>query len=354
MDWKKPNCLPSLGFMYDRWPRYVLAETAVTEISEPILCSGERKKKKDHIGTQDKPHSDPTSNLDSTKAMIEATQVPSSIQYFCSGGAVVQRYLLNFGDGGASCELVEPARIQLTSHVRIKNLDSTDERKTLQEQNAVVLSDNTIVTTTRLPGELTEHHAAALIVSAFIDNEPAKIADGAYLDLSAIKSKTQVAITMTYKLEILSHQAVHALKSEGSFDRDIVSPMPDSYSNLPGVGTSDLITHSVTTASRGVTDNDAEQKHEGSIESLSYLAFRSVEEMDSVFCTAESSSFRKVPFSRNPYLDFAFRRNLEHILSVRCIPIPVPNDGHDLLEGNAFAITCGDIADHRIEPRADL
>ncbi|KAF2816937.1 uncharacterized protein BDZ99DRAFT_564758 [Mytilinidion resinicola] len=56
-------------------------------------------------------------------------------------------------------------------------------------------------------------------------------------------------------------------------------------------------------------------------------------------------SFTKLTFSADPHLDFALRRNLEHILSVCSIPVgSIPLES----EGSKVALTCGDISGHRI------
>ncbi|OAP55761.1 hypothetical protein AYL99_09913 [Fonsecaea erecta] len=76
--------------------------------------------------------------------------------------------------------------------------------------------------------------------------------------------------------------------------------------------------------------------------------------------------FRKLPFSRDSHLDFILRRNLEHILSVCSIPVPVtrpqsegekvdppPAEIAEHGQGTRnknydVALTCGDLSGHRI------
>jgi hypothetical protein len=78
-----------------------------------------------------------------------------------------------------------------------------------------------------------------------------------------------------------------------------------------------------------------------------------MQEMGKVFC--KETAFRRICFSPNRDRDYVFRRNLEHILSVCSIPIAVEkNKNTPSPREPAVAITCGDIAGHRIGPRARL
>lgn len=87
--------------------------------------------------------------------------------------------------------------------------------------------------------------------------------------------------------------------------------------------------------------------------------------MQGTFST--SNRFMKFPFAEDFQIDFIIRRNLEHILSVCCIPIRnLPTFGEieadssdskpssDLRSVIATAITCGDISGHRVGSKATL
>lgn len=72
--------------------------------------------------------------------------------------------------------------------------------------------------------------------------------------------------------------------------------------------------------------------------------------------------FRVLSFTKDKHLNFILRRNLEHILSVCCIPVtePVGDDSSNTqgalsyTEGPLIALTCGDISGHRIVTSASL
>lgn len=60
--------------------------------------------------------------------------------------------------------------------------------------------------------------------------------------------------------------------------------------------------------------------------------------------------FEVLSLTADPHLNFVFRRNLEHILSVCSIPIDESsNDGI-----YPIALTCGDLAGHRVATAASL
>lgn len=95
---------------------------------------------------------------------------------------------------------------------------------------------------------------------------------------------------------------------------------------------------------------------------------------DSAFCSVISqkileTSYRKLRFAekseKGDCLDFMIRRNLEHILSVCSIPVPVmPGDVKGAMEDGQpkdreegitpIALTCGDISGHRVITSASL
>lgn len=62
--------------------------------------------------------------------------------------------------------------------------------------------------------------------------------------------------------------------------------------------------------------------------------------------------YRPPVFVDDEHLNFMLRRNLEHILSVCCIPVPMHNEQRD--EVVPIALTCGDISGHRIAKEASL
>jgi hypothetical protein len=82
------------------------------------------------------------------------------------------------------------------------------------------------------------------------------------------------------------------------------------------------------------------------------------------FCRAFSyvelilkTPFERTLLSEDEHLDFALRRNLEHILSVCSIPVQKATsflDQSDLSYCEAIALTCGDVSGHRIATAASL
>ncbi|KAL7788049.1 hypothetical protein V8C43DRAFT_323855 [Trichoderma afarasin] len=67
---------------------------------------------------------------------------------------------------------------------------------------------------------------------------------------------------------------------------------------------------------------------------------------------SKALSFEASPITTDEHLNFALRRNLEHILSVCSIPIPISTESdHDI---SPVAITCGDMAGHRIAGAASF
>ncbi|KAL1622898.1 hypothetical protein SLS56_008579 [Neofusicoccum ribis] len=71
------------------------------------------------------------------------------------------------------------------------------------------------------------------------------------------------------------------------------------------------------------------------------------------------TEYAKLTFSLDPHFDFVFRRNLEHILSVCSIPIPLESAKNDTeargsISKPAIALTCGDMSGHRIVTSSTL
>lgn len=241
----------------------------------------------------------------------------------------------------------------------IKDLDSTNEKMPSQEQYTFALTKNTIVTTVRLPDKSTEHYAAALFVSAFINGQPATIVEGTSLAVENICSVTLTEKTLTYTLDLIDSQAMNDLKSRGAIDFETVCPVLVPHPEQSATSDGDSLERSASTISPStdhITDACSGSEPRGIARVFRQPDFdnKTLHQMDAIFRAKSESSFRKICFSGNPWLDFNFRRTLEHILSVCCIPMPVQDDGNSPLEVNAFTITCGDTADHRIEPRASL
>lgn len=67
------------------------------------------------------------------------------------------------------------------------------------------------------------------------------------------------------------------------------------------------------------------------------------------------AEFKAPSFTKDAHLNFALRRNLEHILSVCSIPVAEPSAAAAASDKiPLIALTCGDISGHRISTAASL
>ena len=279
---------PMLDYIYDRWPRYVFTNKPKEE---------------------------------STKEPVTA-QPTLSIQYFCHENSVVQKYTMDVRVGGISAGANQVDRLQIVPGIGIRDLDFVEDSNHFSENpedlERFKISEGTLVFTHRLPEETGKPPAAALVVSVFVDGHAAIIDRDCCTTVLLSAEPTVLDITVVYKLQIFSHDQMESLEPY-NLDKHLASE--DAPTPLPKDNESSSL-------ARALTDKSIEE------------AKKAVQEMARVFL--EDNSFRKIYFSPDPCLDFAFRRNLEHIFSVCSIPV-----GQD-----AFAITCGDIAGLRIRPRA--
>lgn len=268
-----------------------------------------------------------------------------SIQYFCHKGTIVQKYLINLGEGGLSDDQVKWGNLQLAPDVCIRDLDfvnyeTFDEDLDSSTLTREVISKNTLAISYDIlspdsaedgespPKVGTEEQqlTAALFISPFVNGQATNIEEGnciriAEADCQILDSspkRRQLEITITYVLKVLPQRTMKELRS---------------------------------------------------LENESKLQLIKVEKimaaMDDEF--QERSKFRRIYFSQSPQLDLAYRRQLEHILSVCCIPLSKADatdskaddaelkagDGESKNEDTDPKAENGDLKAEDAEPKAD-
>lgn len=389
---------PSMGFMYDRWPRYVfekrLPHTSderpnvrvrdnVDATRESDLASG--KPKASPLTTQ----ATPSVTAEPDESLSDEIQFLLSIQYFCSKGTVFQKYLINIGKGG----IPRNARLSLDPYICIRSLDFVndlyfnDDRAKLKTS---VVSNNLVVTHVIEKDEMEELEewqpaelkgqlpiAAALVISPFIGDQPAQIktdttagTDEAchYIDLTDSLVMTRLEITVAYTLKLIHRDTMEATVSSesGETTSNGTAPLQDEHISasdkqasepdttvLVEAGPTGPCDPPAQDATTTTEEGDLAAEEEALVKRCIVKITAAKEEMEHAF--RGDSSYRKIFFSPSPSLDFAFRRNLNHILYVCCIPISAGCDvGNTSEDPPAIAITCGDIAGHRVGPRASL
>jgi hypothetical protein len=342
---------PAVGFMYDRWPRYIY-----NPVSEPPKDS-----------EQPQPHA--ISEIPSTIISFGL-----SIQYYCEVGTVFQQYHINFEEMTSflldELEIHDYIRIrnlnflkdqdpyepeERSSLVRIENLDfvlrqdanengETGGNNTGKENDAEEKTAGNADNPSaggRVPGQVKHGFVVtrpinedeqsvypeetrsngpkyiALIIKVFVGNVVQDISESGKIKLDKsvkdiAENDKRLEITIAYRLQLLSKTQYECLSSES---------VPLATSTM---------------------EPDCMQK---------------------VFSV--NNRYEKIRFARDCQLDFITRRNLEHILSVCCIPIwDSPTFGEikaDASRGKpgssdlkATAITCGDISGHRVGSKATL
>jgi hypothetical protein len=333
VEWSEFDNLPSLGFMYDRWPRYIFKSKG---LEEPKKHSTDRPVSNATADSSTQTSSDlgtaaaPKDNTDKSAAF------PLSIQYFCSRGIVIQKYLLNIGEGGISPEKVNWGNLSLAPDVCIRSLDFVkyQDRGDFREKlKFSVVSDHHLI----LQHKKDSQTGAALVISAFINDEPTKIDKNHCINLE--HTDGQLEISVIYKLVILQKDMIEVLEN---LEKD-----PSAYRTEPTLEESDTETNS------SAEDEAIPEAAENASKRVRWIftdgrrTRSAMKSMKKIF--RATNPFRKIFFAQDIRLDYAFRRNLEHILSVCSIPVYAGP-----LKLPSIAITCGDIAGHRVDSRSSL
>ncbi|KAH7083543.1 hypothetical protein FB567DRAFT_529354 [Paraphoma chrysanthemicola] len=304
VDWRQFHNVPSLGYMYDRWPRFIYDQ-------KPASSDSARNPKTAKPSEEDDKKTDKASPIlaksgqSDQKALDNSAQSPGkpafplSIQYFCYKGTIVQKYLINLGGGGLSYDQVKWGNLQLTPEICIRDLDfvnyeTFDEDLDSSTLTREVISKNTLAISYDIlssdsaeddespqkVGTEEQQLTAALFISPFVNGQAANIEEGNCIRIADADCQTldnspkrkQLEITITYVLKVLPQSTMKELRS---------------------------------------------LKNESTLQMIK--AKEIMEAMDDEF--QERSKFRRIYFSQNPQLDLAYRRHLEHILSVCCIPL---------------------------------
>lgn len=384
LDWSR---LPSLsfGFMYDRWPRYVF---------------NQRGSSKSDLKSTVSPVDDRRSSERSSVTPTPGCSL--SIQYYCFENTVVQNYQIRVGDSGISSDKVNWGNLSLIPQVCIRTLhwndelDFDDDKEEGDDIVSRVLSDYSIMLVRPIPeryysqrrGKHTGRHAkrkkasrspmdkkdrpiaAALIISPFINDRPAKIVDGTCIKLERIEGEAQIVITVAYTIKILYSNCEElceelfgiqepAIYADSDKPTSVIAAEITQGSALKSDRSSELRLDTSAALASSCRTSTVNKPIEITIrmrtlaDAWAAEVMNAMQEMGKVFC--KKTTFRRICFSPIKNRDYAFRRNLEHILSVCSIPIAVKQNKYAPPPHEpAIAITCGDIAGHRVGPRASL
>lgn len=309
-----------------------------------------------------------------------STDFPLSVQYFCVDNTVVQKYLVRYPEDTGSGYRVKLDKLPLAQGVVIRTPDFTDDLpynecgQGSEPLRIMKVSKHNMLVARKIPSEMASSSKSsavvvALAISPFINNKPVAIDDEFCITIENEDRQTQLEIAITYKLQVLSQHQMGLLdvmqalisadpeESDGNAKtvrKSSVSLINDAFSktNTPSAlfaqSTLTREEHAQLTKSSSSSPTTAEGEHgrqnQRSTSGLHNFFWSAREALEKLRAFSEDTAFSRIPFSRDRHLDFIFRRNLEHILSVCSIPI---GDGK-------IAITCGDISGHRVGPRASL
>jgi hypothetical protein len=358
VDWSEFEDLPSLGFMYDRWPRYIFKSRVAKEQTKRSTDHSKSKARSDK-STQTPSMTDTAASQKSNEKIVMSSAFPLSIQYFCSEGIVIQKYFLYVGEGGINSEKVKWGNLLLAPDVCIRSLDFVEDHNfndPSQELKSSVVSDHYLIfrhgsedyvdDTSKPVHERDFQAGAALVISALINDKPAKIDKSHCINLELTEG--QLEISVVYKLVILEQGTIEALKcseeDQSANKTETTQEEGDAETNGSSTGHVEDPSPEDEAAPRA-TENALKRDTWAFTEGRQITYAKQT--METIFCA--KNPFRKIFFAQDNRLDFAFRRNLEHILSVCSIPTDAGPQ-----KNPCIAITCGDIAGHRVDSRASL
>lgn len=309
---------PTLSFVRDRWPRYVY-EQQDPEIFEAVRSST--------LGYRE------SHNLDGAQIQ-DSLRLPFSlsIQFFCHQGTVFQRYRAvetNFNH--------EASRLKIHVNALIKNLDFLDDSAlnamssedpvytcrlgprrrsiivhqcTREERELQKIANGLLSSTNEHP------KAISLIITAFVNGLAQEITPDESSWYIEFNRHTRNYFSKTGTVEVVMAYRLQLLEERPKWTSLVV----------PGSHLSALMNE---------------------------------------FSEDSRAIFEKLEFSTHPGLDFVIRRNLAHVLFVCSIPVPEESwmrqsDTQPLWESGKdeertpIALTCGDIAGHRVLSSASL
>lgn len=477
VSWTEDLTEPSLGFMYDRWPRFIYQRKSKPNPEqvnqEPTTSQGEYVKSSSNESsnqeqgtqTEDVDPANPSSSQPS-----EPRPFALSIQYFCSEDTVVQQYLINVGEGGIPDDRTTLRGLSINPPICIRNLDFLNFNTFNEEKEALdrtqmktcIVANNSLMIVHQFTEEMMLEQrsakneesqqarpvAIAMIVTPLINDEPVNIDDKHCITIENLSGPTELEVTVTYRMKLLEEESFKSLKfpTEEQDGENTDNPIIHNTMSIEEQAVRDSAEVDSEAAENGSrsaeADNDTHDQESGDgdkqpegalkqeattgdqksetapdieniaapadvedrkapeetpksftddvnvstdeVQKWSGPALFAKKEMEKVF--SEHNQYRKICFSKSAQLDFIFRRNLEHILSVCCIPVELPKaealppapatSDHAFGRGSRLgpdaawarshvstqagkktkpiAVTCGDIAGHRIGQRASL
>lgn len=291
---------PKVEFIFNRWPRFTPHSTTVPSNPE---------------------------NAEGSSTDEEKTHPRLSLQYFCHKGTVFQRYIFNHNPGAPSA--LHGRYLYIRRDFLIRNLDFVNEsafNNADEDNNAYVwlsgLNGFSQIAVHRMVQEDAKEigidaneyedsngpKAVALIVTAFVNGKIQRLYRFPSFLVLNVSSATQaemaistpVTITIAYRLQTLTST---------------------QYWRQP-----------FTPASALTSMNEA-------------------------FSPNSNTTFQRLRWSSNVHINFITGRNLEHILSVCSMPVPkrlCSTTDEDEMDTTSLALTCGDVAGHRIAITASL
>ncbi|OAL43441.1 hypothetical protein IQ07DRAFT_292340 [Pyrenochaeta sp. DS3sAY3a] len=245
VDWTDDLSEPSMGFMYDRWPRFIYQsqqKAKSEEVEAESDAKGEEQKEnaeKSKVTSKESPQEQRGSKQDGedvTQSPIETPEVKPfamSIQYFCHEDTVIQQYHLNVGDDGIPIDELNTKGLSIEPRICIRTLDFLDYNNWNDEiddedqplKSCVVAQNSLVIVHPFSAGMLQDQRseqqvgrqitpepvAVALIITPFIEGELANINDDKRITIDNVAGNAQLEVTVTYRLTLLHDEALKAL-----------------------------------------------------------------------------------------------------------------------------------------------
>ena len=465
IEWTGLRHRPDLGFMYDRWPRYVFSKRpSLGKIGRMFVKSKESNatspRNSARIDSTRTVHPPDITSESNQATGQESTTVKGlspllAIQYYCFQGTVLQSYFLRpdknrFPGCGAKLE-----KLRLGRNLCIRTLDFVERHPfnshMSQPVDRFVIGKCHMFVTRSIPDEIIHQKVTippelkpacpmfvALEITPFVNNEHVEIDNEFCVTINSDDTENGLEITIAYKLRLLSQIQLQSLRDVGAGERaarpenaeqgdrkdealiipttsavkhlltettdandesmatrqsmvaNLYDLAPDCQGADSSPGTESLLTRPEESTGELInepTDEPvtieipkpesspppgAEEMIRGDVFVESSVASAgkatavditrrcinirnkllgetttAVYKMRDVFSDDLSDDhvkYQRIAFSNDSSLDYVFRRNLEHILSVCSIPIGLER----------VAVTCGDVSGHRVGPRASL
>ncbi|KAL6705832.1 hypothetical protein ACN47E_006292 [Coniothyrium glycines] len=385
---------PILGYMFDRWPRYV---QQCTSLPSQVTQS-------------------PTSGPDDKQAASN-NAFKSSIQYYCTEGTIFQQYLIHLSE----VQDFSLDNLKISDCLSIVNLDFTentsydynispenegniesrassdsvtadatgDNAEGTQKAEELPIADNrsTVEQPITVDDSVGGDVAGDKTDAAEDDTKdtPRSNSMGAdHVTVDEPQSTERFSFMSSRKLSEAERTGSHGMKSEDKPNRIalIIQLFANNkiqcISNKGEIRLSDstkeiarkqgCIELTMTYRLRLLKETDSRKSPKDVMPPLDHTKIPP--ELSSMHETFSCENpYKKLQFSAEGQLDYITRRNLEHVISVCSIPVgTTPEAGHTIQnaqktqtdsrdsEADVYkvAITCGDISGHRVGQRASL